>query len=56
MGRRGADARAALEALEAEQRQLLSLVLASGNALATVINDILDFSKIEANMLHIDKS
>ena len=42
-------------ALEAEQRQLLSLVLASGNALATVINDILDFSKIEAGKLDIER-
>ena len=41
-------------ALEGEQRQLLSLVMVSGNALATVINDILDFSKIEAGKLDID--
>jgi two-component system, sensor histidine kinase and response regulator len=40
--------------LEAEQRQLLSLVMASGNALATVINDVLDFSKIEAGKLDIE--
>jgi two-component system, sensor histidine kinase and response regulator len=40
--------------LEAEQRQLLSLVMASGNALATVINDILDFSKIEAGKLDVE--
>jgi two-component system, sensor histidine kinase and response regulator len=41
--------------LDAEQRQLLSLVVASGNALANVINDILDFSKIEAGKLDIDR-
>ena len=41
--------------LEAEQRQLLSLVVASGNALAGVINDILDFSKIEAGKLDIER-
>ena len=41
-------------ALEAEQRQLLSLVMVSGNALVTVINDILDFSKIEAGRLDIE--
>ena len=40
--------------LQAEQRQLLALVMASGNALATVINDILDFSKIEAGKLDIE--
>ncbi len=40
--------------LEAEQRQLLSLVTASGNALATVINDILDFSKIEAGRMDVE--
>ncbi len=41
--------------LETEQRQLLSLVVASGNALAGVINDILDFSKIEAGKLDIER-
>jgi two-component system, sensor histidine kinase and response regulator len=41
--------------LEAEPRQLLSLVVASGNALAGVINDILDFSKIEAGKLDIEQ-
>ena len=39
--------------LDAEQRELLQTVSASGNALLAVINDILDYSKIEAGMLEL---
>ncbi len=39
--------------LSARQREYLSVVRESGEALVTVINDILDFSKIEAGKLDI---
>ena len=37
-----------------EQRDYLSLVRSSADALLTLINDILDFSKIEANKLELE--
>jgi PAS domain S-box-containing protein len=40
--------------LSAEQRESLSLVKSSAEALLTVINDILDFSKIEAGKMDLD--
>jgi two-component system, sensor histidine kinase and response regulator len=40
--------------LAPEQRESLSMVKSSGDALLTVINDILDFSKIEAGKLDLD--
>ena len=40
--------------LSEEQREYLTLVKSSGEALLTVINDILDFSKIEAGRLDIN--
>ncbi|HET7213182.1 MAG TPA: ATP-binding protein, partial [Terriglobia bacterium] len=40
--------------LTEEQREYLTLVKSSGEALLTVINDILDFSKIEAGRLDIN--
>ncbi len=40
--------------LNADQREYIERVRASGHALLTVINDILDFSKIEAGKLDID--
>ncbi len=41
------------DSLPARQREYLSVVRESGEALVTVINDILDFSKIEAGKLDI---
>ncbi len=40
--------------LNAEQREYLSVVKHSADALLTVINDILDFSKIEAGKLELE--
>jgi PAS domain S-box-containing protein len=40
--------------LNAEQRQYVDIVRASGEALLAVINDILDFSKIEADKLLLE--
>ncbi|NQT38024.1 MAG: response regulator, partial [Planctomycetes bacterium] len=40
--------------LPAQQREYLTLVRESGEALLAVINDILDFSKIEAGKLELD--
>ena len=40
--------------LTAEQREYLSMVKSSADALLTILNDILDFSKIEAGKLHLD--
>jgi len=40
--------------LSSDQRENLSMVKASANALLTVINDVLDFSKIEAGKLNLD--
>lgn len=39
-----------------QQRDYLSQVKASGEALLTIINDILDFSKIEAGKLEVDQA
>ena len=41
--------------LEPNQRNFLSMVQESGEALLSVINDILDFSKIEAGKLDVDQ-
>ena len=40
--------------LSAEQREYLSIVKSSAEALLTIINDILDFSKIEAGKLLVE--
>ncbi len=40
--------------LDAEQRDCVETIRASGDGLLTVINDILDFSKIEAGMLTLE--
>ena len=40
--------------LSAEQREFLSVVKGSGDALLSLINDILDFSKIEAGKVDLD--
>ena len=42
--------------LSAEQREYLSTVRDSGEALLSVINDILDFSKIEAEKLVLERA
>ena len=42
--------------LTASQRDYLTTVLGSGNALLALINDILDFSKIEAGKLDLDRT
>ncbi len=41
--------------LNAEQRELISVVRESATALLTIINDILDFSKIEAGRLELER-
>jgi signal transduction histidine kinase/CheY-like chemotaxis protein/ligand-binding sensor domain-containing protein len=40
--------------LTSEQRELLSIVKGSGDALLSLINDILDFSRIEAGKVDLD--
>ena len=42
--------------LDSEQREHLSLVKSSADALLAIINDILDFSKVEAGMLDLEES
>ena len=42
--------------LSAEQREFLSIVKGSGDALLALINDILDFSKIEAGRVYRTRS
>jgi len=42
--------------LTANQREYLSIVQESGDALLTLINDVLDFSKIEAGKFELDPS
>jgi signal transduction histidine kinase len=42
-------------AMDAEQREYLSIVKSSAEALLTIINDILDFSKIEARELRLER-
>ena len=41
--------------LKVEQREYVSTIRSSGEALLTIINDILDFSKIEAGMLQLER-
>ncbi|MGC3961778.1 MAG: PAS domain S-box protein [Rhodocyclaceae bacterium] len=41
--------------LTAEQREYLSLVHSSAEALLAIINDVLDFSKIEAGHMHFEQ-
>ncbi|MBF0266124.1 MAG: transporter substrate-binding domain-containing protein [Gammaproteobacteria bacterium] len=40
--------------LDAEQKDLLSTMLSSGNSLLTVINDILDYSKIDSGKIELE--
>ena len=42
--------------LSSEQREYLTMVKASADALMSVINDILDFSKIEARKLELERT
>ena len=39
-----------------EQREMVSLIAASGDALLVTLNDVLDFSKIEAGKLELDEA
>ena len=41
--------------LTPEQKDLVSTIRVSGDALLTIINDILDFSKIEANRIELEQ-
>ncbi len=41
--------------LSSEQRQMLDVMVSSGNALMAVLNDVLDISKIEAGHLSIER-
>jgi PAS domain S-box-containing protein len=41
--------------LSAEQREYVSTIRSSGEALLTIINDILDFSKIESGKLELER-
>lgn len=43
------------EELEQNQREMLTMVYNSAEALLTIINDILDFSKIEAGKLQVER-
>jgi signal transduction histidine kinase/ActR/RegA family two-component response regulator len=43
-----------MSSLDAEQRQQVETIRASGDTLLVIINDILDFSKVEANKLELD--
>ncbi|MEO1241758.1 MAG: response regulator [Pseudomonadota bacterium] len=42
--------------LDSRQKELVSIINSSGNALMTVINDILDFSKLEAGKLRLSRN
>ena len=42
--------------LDSRQKELVSIITSSGNALMIVINDILDFSKLEAGKLRLTKN
>ena len=44
----------AISAEGAEQREFLSLLRSSADALLTILNDILDYSKIEAGKVVLD--
>ncbi|MEA5618091.1 response regulator [Cronbergia sp. UHCC 0137] len=41
--------------LNTEQRDFVSIIRSSGNALLSIINDILDFSKIESDQLDLEE-
>jgi PAS domain S-box-containing protein len=42
--------------LSAQQREYLTIVLDSGEALLEIINDVLDYSKMEAGGFHLDEA